>query len=286
MTAVPVPEEQRSTIRTVVRRAAEGKRLVVVTAYDYPSGRICDQADVDVVLVGDSLGNVVLGLPDTLAVTMDDMVRHTAAVSRGVHHALLVADMPFLSYQPSPGLAVENAGRLLQAGAQAVKLEGGAYFAPTIRHIVESGIPVMAHIGYTPQSIHRLGGPRVQGRGTEGRQRLLEDAVAVAEAGAWSLVLEMVPGPIAGEVTAAVGIPTIGIGAGPHCRGQVLVLHDIVGLSGRAPRFARQYVDGERLLTDAVIRYADDVRQGRFPGPEHTHDGEHWGSVTDGEGPR
>lgn len=250
---------------------------MVVTAYDFPTGRICDQAGVDVILVGDSLGNVILGQPGTLAVSLADMVRHTEAVARGVSRALLVADMPFLSYQPSIAEAVQSAGRLLQAGAQSVKLEGGSFWAPTIRHLVASGIPVMAHLGYTPQAIHRMGGPHVQGLGTDGRARLLEDARAVAEAGAWSVVLEMVPGPLAEEVTQVVGIPTIGIGAGPGCSGQVLVLHDIVGLSGRAPRFAKQYVEGERLLTDAVAAYADDVRRGRFPGPEHTHDGQSWG---------
>lgn len=265
------------TVRNLQQMKAAGQSIVAVTAYTEPEGRLCDAAGVDVVLVGDSLGDVVLGLRDTVGVRQQDMLRHTAAVARGVRRALLVADMPFLSYQTDVASAVRHAGALLRSGADAVKLEGGAYWAGTVRHLVESGIPVVGHLGFTPQSVRRLGGPRVQARDGSERARLLADAEALAAAGAAAVVLEMVPAPVAAEVTARIAPPTIGIGAGPACSGQVLVLYDIVGLSPRAPRFARAYADLATAMRTAVAAYADDVRQGRFPSPAESHDGQGWG---------
>jgi 3-methyl-2-oxobutanoate hydroxymethyltransferase len=273
------PQASRVTIRDLARLKAQGRPIVVVTAYTAPEARCCDEAGVDAVLVGDSLGRVVLGLPDELGVTMEDMERHTAAVARGARRALVVADLPFLSYQADPAEAVRNAGRLVRAGAAAVKLEGGRPVAPTIRRIVDAGIPVVAHLGFTPQSVLRFGGPRVQGRDEAEAERLLADARSVEAAGASAVVLEMVPAPLAQRITEALEIPTIGIGAGPGCSGQVLVLYDVVGLSLRIPRLARRYADLASALTEAVARYADEVRTRRFPGPENTHDGTGWGSA-------
>lgn len=271
------------TVRDLERLKAAGQPIVAVTAYTEPEGRLCDAAGVDVVLVGDSLGNVVLGLPDSLGVELADMIRHTTAVARGVRHALLVADMPFLSYQSDLAAAVQSAGALMRAGAAAVKLEGGAHWAPTVRHLAECGIPVVGHLGFTPQSVRRFGGPRVQARDAAGEERLLADARALAEAGAVAIVLEMVPAPVAARVSQAVAPPTIGIGAGPGCNGQVLVLHDVVGLSRRTPRFARAYADLANALRGAVGAYAEDVRAGRFPGPAETHDGQGWGGQGEGD---
>ncbi len=273
-----MPEVERAvTVRDLARFTDAGRRLVAVTAYTAPEARLCDAAGVDLILVGDSLGNAVLGLADTLGVTMDDMVRHTRAVAGAARRALVVADLPFLSYQTDVAEAVRNSGRLLQAGASAVKLEGGAAFAPTVRTLGHAGIPVIGHLGFTPQSVRRLGGPRVQGRDAAGAEALRRDALALAEAGVFAIVLEMVPGPLAEAVTAELAVPTIGIGAGPGCSGQVLVLYDLVGLSPHVPHFARSYGDAGAEIRRAVGRYAQDVRAGRFPGPEQTHDGRQWG---------
>ncbi len=275
-----MPEPQRVapvTVRDLVRLSAAGRRLVAVTAYTAPEARLCDAAGVDVILVGDSLGNAVLGLADTLGVTMDDMVRHTRAVAGAAQRALVVADLPFLSYQTGIADAVRNGGRLLQAGASAVKLEGGSAYVPTVEALGHAGIPVIGHLGFTPQSVRRLGGPRVQGRESGSAEELRRDAAALAAAGVGAIVLEMVPGPLAQAVTAEVSVPTIGIGAGPDCSGQILVLYDLVGLSPRLPHFARSYGDAGAEIGRAVERYAEDVRAGRFPGPEHTHDGRRWG---------
>lgn len=273
----PAPSS-RLTLRDLARLRLEGTPIAAVTAYTTPEGRCCDQAGVDLVLVGDSLGRVVLGLPDELAVTIEDMERHTAAVARGVRRAVLVADMPFLSYQADPADAVRNAGRLVRAGAAAVKLEGGAVFAPTIARILAAGIPVVGHLGFTPQSVRRFGGARVQGREPEAAERLLADALAIAAAGACAIVLEMIPGPLAEAVTVALDVPTIGIGAGAGCSGQILVLYDILGLAPRSPRLARRYADIGAAMAGAVAAYARDVRACAFPGLEHTHDGQRWGS--------
>ncbi len=271
------------TVRDLQRSRAEGRRIVAVTAYTAPEGRLCDAAGVDLVLVGDSLGNVLLGLPDTLGVTLADMVRHTQAVAHGVQRALLVADLPFLSYQASVAEAVHSAGQLLQAGAAAVKLEGGAFWSQTVRHLVAAGIPVVGHLGFTPQSVHRLGGPRVQARSAQAQAQLLEDARALEEAGVSAIVLEMVPSPVAAGVSEQLRVPTIGIGAGPACGGQVLVLYDLLGLSPQVPRFARRYADLRSLATQAVEAWARDVREGGFPGPSETHDGTHWGGAEETE---
>jgi len=238
----------------------------MVTAYDFPGARIADEAGVDVVLVGDSLAQVVLGYDDTLQVTVADMAHHVAAVARARPRALVVADLPWLAYHLDPVDTVRNAATLVRAGAQAVKLEGGRRRLPMIEAILDAEIPVMGHIGLTPQSVHAVGGYRVQGRQLDGAEALLDDARALADAGCFALVLEAVPREVARLVTEAVAVPTIGIGAGPDCDGQVLVFHDLLGLEDRiAPRFVRRYATLKASAVAAVSAYASDVRDGRFP---------------------
>ena len=262
---------RKTTVLDLARMKAEGSKIVMITAYDALFARIFDEAGVDVLLVGDSLGQVVLGHPDTLNVTMEDMVRHTGAAARGRKRALLVADMPFLSYQAGPPDAIRNAGRLLQAGAEAVKLEGGRNAAETIRAITSVDIPVMGHIGLTPQSVHRMGGYRVQGKTDPQRERLLDDAAAVQEAGAFAVVLEGMPSALAAEITRSLSIPSIGIGAGPHCDGQVLVMQDLLGLQDDfRPKFVRRFGELRGPVSEAVTAYAEAVRGGAFPGKEHS----------------
>lgn len=266
---------RRTTVRTLLDKKASGERIVALTAYDYPFARLVDEAGVDVVLVGDSLGQVVLGHESTLAVTIDDMIHHGRAVRRGVTNALLVIDMPFLSFQVSPEETVRNAGRILrETGAEAVKLEGGG--AATCEHVerlVEAGIPVMGHVGLTPQSVHALGGYRVQDRDEEAAERIRGDARRLEEAGAFSLVLELLPRPLAAEITAASSIPTIGIGAGPDCDGQVLVLYDMLGLNDTSkPRFLPAFADLAGEARRGLKAYLDAVRDGTYPAPEHTHE--------------
>jgi 3-methyl-2-oxobutanoate hydroxymethyltransferase len=262
---------RKTSILDLARMKAEGAKIVMVTAYDALFARIFDDAGVDVILVGDSLGMVVLGHPDTLNVTMEDMVRHTEAAARGRKRAFLMADMPFLSYQACAADAVRNAGRLLQAGAEAVKLEGGRNAAGTIRAIASADIPVMAHIGLTPQSIHRMGGYRVQGKTDPQRERLLDDAAAVQDAGAFALLLEGIPAGLAGEITRTVSIPTVGIGAGAGCDGQVLVMQDLLGLFDEfRPKFVKRFGDLRKPVEDAVGAYMAAVRDGSFPGREHS----------------
>ena len=259
-------------VTTATLRSLKGSRpIVVVTAYDAPSGRLADAAGVDVVLVGDSLGMVVLGYDSTLPVTMDDMLIHTAAVSRGVERALVVADMPFLSYQVSRKAAVEHAGRFLaEAGASAVKVEGGVTIARSVRKIVDAGIPVMGHVGLTPQSVHALGGYRVQAKEAAAAQQLLDDCRALQDAGAFAVVLECIPAELAEYVTAEIEIPTIGIGAGAGCDGQVQVFHDLLGYGTlRTPKHAQHYAEVGDVIRDAIAHYAGDVREGRFPRDEH-----------------
>ena len=241
----------------------------MLTAYDYPSAKILDECGVDIILVGDSCGMVVMGRPDTLSVTMDEMVHHTRMVSRGVKNSLLVADMPFLSYQVSPQEALRNAGRLLaEAGANAVKLEGSVdKFGESIGAILRAGIPVMGHIGMTPQCVNQFGGFKVQGRAPESRARLRGEARGLEEAGCFALVLECIPADLAAEITADLAIPTIGIGAGPSCDGQVLVLHDILGWG--ATRFSKTFGDVRSLMRDACTGFIEEVRAGAFPGKEH-----------------
>ncbi len=259
----------RMTVPTVRGRKASrqgGPPLVMITAYDAPGGRIADEAGADVILVGDSVGMVVLGYDDTLQVTLDDMVHHVGAVARSRPGALLVADLPWLTYHLSVEDTVRNAAALVRAGAQAVKLEGGRRRVPMIEALVRAEIPVMGHLGLTPQSIHVMGGYRVQGQQTEGANELIDDAAALAEAGCFAIVLEGVPAEVARLVTDAVAIPTIGIGAGPWCDGQVLVFHDVLGLEDRVlPRFVRRYASLKADEVAAIEAYAADVRARRFP---------------------
>lgn len=249
---------------------AEGKRFAMLTAYDYPTARILDEAGIPVLLVGDSLAENVLGYETTLPVTMEEMLHHTRAVARGVRAAMVVADMPFLSYQVSVEEGIRNAGRFVkEAGAHAVKLEG-----PQLEltgRLVELGIPVMGHVGLTPQSVHGLGGYRVQGRGEEAARRLLDQALAIEKAGAFSIVLEAIPAELAREITARLQIPTIGIGAGPHCDAQVLVLTDLLGLSERVPKLAKAYADLRGAIATAARAFAEEVAAGAFPDEAHTY---------------
>jgi 3-methyl-2-oxobutanoate hydroxymethyltransferase len=260
------------TVPGLIKMKRQGKKITCLTAYDYSVGRILDEAGVDVLLVGDSVGCVVQGQPNTLTVTMDEMIYHTRIVARGRKRALVVGDMPFLSFQVSREQALRNAGRFLQeAGAEAVKLEGGVSMRDTIAAIVNAGIPVMGHVGLTPQSVHRFGGYKVQGRERGQHETILGDALAVQEAGAFALVLEGVPTALAKEITERVTIPTIGIGAGIHCDGQVLVVHDMLGLfDDFAPTFAKRYADIKGVMTAAVKNFIDEVRERKFPGEEHS----------------
>lgn len=277
MTTEPVSptiseERKKVTVRTLAAKKRRGEPITMLTAYDYPTALAVDRAGIDVILVGDSLGMVVLGYENTLPVTMEDMLHHCKAVARGARYALLVGDMPFMSYQVSVEEAVRNAGRFLQeAGMDAVKLEGGRERVEIIRAIVQAGIPVMGHIGLTPQSVHQLGGFHAQGKTAEAARRLVEDALALEEAGVFALVLESVPDRLAALITERLSIPTIGIGAGPHCDGQVLVLHDLLGLFDRfTPRFVKQYAQLHAVIHEALLAYREDVVQRRFPGPEHS----------------
>ncbi len=244
-----------------------GIKIVVLTGYDYPTARLLDDSGIDVILVGDSLGNVVLGYENTLPVTMDEMLHHVKAVSRGVKRAMVVADMPYLSYQSSRKQAIENAGRFLkEGGADAVKLEGGAAVAETVADLVAIGIPVMGHIGMTPQSVHLFGGYVRQGKSAEAIEILMTDARILQDAGAFSVVLELMSVDAARRVTEAVEIPTIGIGAGPYCDGQVLVVNDMLGMDERARlKHVKQYAKLHKTMSDAFKAYASDVREGRFP---------------------
>lgn len=263
-------EMKQVTVNTLLKMKKQGEKIAVATAYDYPMARALDEAGMDVCLVGDSLGNVVLGYENTLPVTLEDMIHHAKAVRRGVKRALVVVDLPFLSYQASPQQAILSAGRVLkESGAQGVKLEGGAEAVPTVRFLRTRGVAVMGHLGLTPQSVHALGGYRVQGRDKAGAARLLKDAKALQAAGAFSLVLEAVPAALARKVTRALAIPTIGIGAGPHCDGQVLVAHDLLGMNpGPSPRFAKVYAGLYKNMRAAFGQYRIEVKNGRFPGKE------------------
>lgn len=250
-----------------VRAMKGAKRIGMITAYDYPSARIADSAGADVILVGDSLGMVVLGYPDTLSVTVDDMLHHTRAAARGAQRALVVGDMPYLSYHISIEESVRNAGAFIRAGAQAVKVEGGKpQRIRTIEAILDAEIPVMGHIGLTPQSVNALGGFKLQGKAGDDARRLVDEALALDQAGCFAIVLEMVPAELAAIITERVSVPTIGIGAGPRCDGQVLVFHDLLGLyDGHTPRFVRKYAEAGVVMRSAVEHYLEDVREGRFP---------------------
>jgi 3-methyl-2-oxobutanoate hydroxymethyltransferase len=258
---------------------AGGQRITMVTAYDYPSAKLVDAAGIDAILVGDTLGMVVLGHDSTVPVTMADMLHHTAAVSRAATRALVVGDLPFLSYQITPEEAMRNAASLLQqGGAGAVKLEGGRPVAPTVKRIVDAGIPVMGHVGLTPQAVHQLGGFRLQAKTPPAAQALIADALALEEAGAFAVVLELVPAPLAALVTERLRIPTIGIGAGVGCDGQIQVLHDLLGLTGdpehdHVPRHTRRYAEVGQIIREAISQYVREVRGGEFPRDENAFGG-------------
>ena len=274
MSTGPSPSAPRKTTTLTLREKHQRREpITMVTAYDFPTARIADQAGVDAILVGDSLAMVVLGHPDTLAVTMDEMLHHARAVRRGASRALLVGDMPFMSYQADEAEAVRNAGRFVkEAGMEAVKLEGGRTVAGTVRRIVGTGIPVQGHIGLTPQSVNALGGFKVQGRTAAAAHTLLEDALALEDAGCFSLVLESVPDRLAAHITDRIQIPTIGIGAGPGTSGQVLVLHDMLGLFERfTPRFVKRYAQLGDTARAAVEAFRADVESGAFPTAEHSY---------------
>jgi 3-methyl-2-oxobutanoate hydroxymethyltransferase len=267
-------ERKKVTAVTLKEMKDRGEKITMVAAYDYPTARMVDEAGIDAILVGDSLGNVILGYRDTLAVTMEEVIHHCRAVARGAVRALVVGDMPFLSYQASVEDAVRNAGRLIkEGGAEAVKVEGGRAVADKIRAIIQAGIPVMGHLGLTPQWIHQLGGYRVQGRDQAAARAILEDAEMLDEMGVFSMVLECVPWQLAKIITERVSVPTIGIGAGPYCDGQVLVLHDLLGMSvgELVPKFVKRYAQLNELIEKALINFRDEVKSGRFPSLEHAY---------------
>ncbi len=261
----------KKTVHTFQEAKNLGEKLTMLTAYDYSTAKLIDEAGIDSILVGDSLGNVVLGYEDTISVTMEDMIHHGAAVARGVKEALVVIDMPFMSYQTSVYDAVVNAGRLMKEGrANAVKLEGGISICPQIKAITETGIPVVAHLGLTPQSINAFGGFKVQGKSEDAAKKLIEDAFAVQEAGAFAVVLECVPGKLAAIITEKLSIPTIGIGAGKECDGQVLVYQDMLGMfSDFVPKFVKQYTNVGHVMKEAFRQYKDEVSRGIFPAEEN-----------------
>jgi len=264
--------EHRVTIPLLRRAKRRGEKITMLTAYDFTFAQIFDAAGIDILLIGDSLGNVVQGQSTTLPVTLEESIYHTRLVARGTRRALVVGDMPFGSYQVSPEDAVRNAIRFVkEGGAQAVKLEGGTAVFDTIARIVAAEIPVMGHVGLTPQAIHRMGGHRVQGRTEASRQRVIDDARAVEDAGAFAVVLEGMPVELAQQVTAALSIPTLGIGAGVHCDGQVLVMHDLLGLSDWTPSFVKQYANLGALASQAARSFAEDVTNAKFPDAEHSY---------------
>ncbi len=279
MSAQPTKEKtpgkarKKVTILTIQRKKERQQPLTMLTAYDYSAALLVDEASIDMILVGDSLAMVMLGLDSTVSLTMDEMLHHCRAVARGAKYAFLIGDMPFMSYQADQAEAVRNAGRFLkEAQMDAIKLEGGQEMAATINAIVKAGIPVMGHIGLTPQTVSKLGGYRVQGKTAVDANRLLQDALALEEAGCFAIVLEAIPAPVAAVVSQRLTIPTIGIGAGADCDGQVLVYHDMLGLFNRfMPKFVRQYADVRQVIVQALTQYGEEVKDGRFPANEHTY---------------
>lgn len=265
-------EKAAITVSQIVAAKAEKRKLATITCYDSAFARLIDQTAIDLVLVGDSMGNVILGHDGTIPVTVDDIIHHTKAVARVLTKPFLCSDMPFLSYNLSVEQALTNAGRMIQeGGAQGVKVEGGRSIVPQVKAMVEAGIPVLGHLGLTPQSVHAKGGYKVQGRGAAASQGLLDDAKALEDAGAFGVVLEMIPGELASKVTQALKIPTIGIGAGPKCDGQILVLHDILGFDeGFNPKFLKKYANLGKLIREAVAQYDHDVKSGAFPSEEQS----------------
>lgn len=260
------------TVNDFYKKKASGQKITMLTAYDYPTAQMVDEAGIDAVLVGDSVSMVVQGIENTLPVTMDEMVYHTKMVTRAVKSAMVIGDMPYMSYQISVEEALRNAARFIkEGGAQAIKLEGGREIADIVSAMTRAEIPVMAHVGLTPQALHRMGGFKVQGRSADAAARILEDAKILEDAGAFSMVVEAVPAELATEITRTLGIPTIGIGAGVNCDGQVLVLHDLLGLFERfLPKFAKRYVNLKEIGVNAIVEYKKEVEDGTFPGPEHS----------------
>lgn len=262
----------KNTVATFAKMKERGEKISMLTCYDYSTAKIQEAAGVNAILVGDSLGNVMLGLPDTLSVTMEDMITYGRSVARACHDTMVVIDMPFMSYQVSVEQAVMNAGRLMKEGrANAVKLEGGAAVCPQIKAITEAGIPVVAHLGLTPQSVNALGGNRIQGKSEEAAKKLIADALAIEEAGAFALTLECIPAPLAQLITDKLSIPTIGIGAGAGCDGQILVYQDMLGLfSDYTPKFAKHFAELGAQMKEAFAAYVSEVQAGTFPAEEHT----------------
>ncbi|MEN6389023.1 MAG: 3-methyl-2-oxobutanoate hydroxymethyltransferase [Syntrophomonas sp.] len=256
---------------SVIKDLKNKRKFSMLTSYDYPTAHMADEAGIDIILVGDSLGNAVLGYENSLSVTMEDMIHHTKAVSRAAKNAMVVGDMPFLSYHISTSEAVRNAGRFIQeGGAQTVKIEGGIERVDTIKAILDAQIPVMGHLGFTPQSVHKFGGYKVQGKDLETANKIIEDAKALDKAGVFSIVLEMVPTLLAKRITEEVSVPTIGIGAGHYCDGQVLVVNDLLGIyGGFTPKFAKKYANLQPLIMEAFKQYKKEVEEGSFPGEEH-----------------
>ncbi len=261
------------TIPAIIGKKNSGSKITALTAYDFSFAKLLDATDIDIILVGDSLAMVALGFPNTLPVTMDEMIAHTRAAGRGIRNSLLVGDMPFLSYQVSDEQAIANAGRFLQeGGATAVKLEGGVRVAKKVGAIVQAGIPVMGHIGLTPQSVHQFGGYKVQGKNLLQARQIKQDARELEKAGAFAIVLEGIPSDLAGEITDCLKIPTIGIGAGPHCDGQILVLNDMLGITQDfTPKFVKRYANLDAEIKKAVGQYIEEVHSGKFPGKEHSY---------------
>jgi 3-methyl-2-oxobutanoate hydroxymethyltransferase len=266
-------KKDKVTTAALQQMKERGERITMLTAYDYPTARLADEAGVDAILVGDSVSNVVLGYQDTLAVTMEEMLHHTRAAARGTKRVLVVGDMPFMSYQASVEDAVRNAGRFLkEGGAEAVKVEGGRGVIDKIEAIVRAGIPVMGHLGLTPQWVHQFGGFKVQGKSQAAARMIAEDAKKLEEAGVFSIVLECVPWQLAKLITGRVKVPTIGCGAGPHCDGQVLVFHDVLGLSQLSPKFVKRYAELKPPVERALAEYVKEVRTAKFPGLEHSYE--------------
>lgn len=261
----------RLTLRDIVRLHTESSRITMLTAYDSSFARVLDTCGVETLLIGDSLGMVIQGRDSTLGVSLEHTAYHIECVVRGAQRAFILGDLPFGSYQESPQQALRSSAHLMAAGAQMVKLEGGATMAETVRFLVERGVPVCGHVGLLPQSVHALGGFRVQGRDEIGARRIMDDAKALAEAGASMIVLEAIPAAVAKDITESIRIPTIGIGAGPNCSGQVLVMHDLLGISGRQPKFARNFMEGADSVAGAISRYVAAVKDGSFPGPENSY---------------
>lgn len=273
MSKISIPHFKTVSVPLVMEKKAAREKLVMVTAYDYPSAKTSDEAGVDIILVGDSLGMVIQGGEDTLSVTLDEMVYHTSIVTRAVKRALVVSDMPFMTYHTDDTDAIRNCGRCVkEAKAQAVKIEGGAKRAGLVKALVDNEIPVMGHIGLTPQSIHKLGGFKVQGKDEQSAGMLLEDAAALEKAGVFAIVLECIPSELAGKITASVGVPTIGIGSGPRCDGQVLVFHDLLGISDPPhPRFVKKYKNLREEMVEGVSHFSEEVRRGIYPSEDQAY---------------